>query len=182
MIHRTEIPFRERTLVFIDLETTGLSPFVHDIIEIAYLVVHHQTLKIEKEFTAKIAPAHLERADADALTLVGYTEEEWKQALSLSDVLAQLSTDASKAIPVGHVVHFDLMFLWKAYADCGLEYPLDYHYLDTVSLAYAKLQENAPTHMGLTTLCKIFQIKRERAHRAMDDIKATYELFKKLVS
>ncbi len=174
--------FSEHKLVFIDLETTGTSPWKHEIIEIAYLIVNQKDLAIEEEYTAKTKPLHIETADKEAIDLVGYNEEEWKDALPLEEPLSKLAQSGKHGIAVGQVIHFDLMFLQKAYEDMNEPYPFIYHYLDTVGLAYMKLRDNPPESFSLGSLMRRFDIPpRTRAHRAMDDIRATYELFKRIV-
>ncbi len=173
-----EKPYREQPLIFIDIETTGLSLERHEIIEIASLQVSQTDFSIQKEFSSKVAPSHIETAEKEALELVGYTEKKWEHASSLKNAITEFSKMAQNGIPVGHVIHFDLMFLQKAFGLCNLPFLLDYHYLDTVSIAYAKLKDDALFDVSLTALLKRFNIHRDRAHEAQEDIRATYELFK----
>ena len=60
---------------------------------------------------------------------------------------------------------------------------MHYHKLDTISMAWAKLNKNPDMeHFSLRDLCKHFDIKNERPHSALSDARATYELYKKLMS
>src|ERR1035441_1042254 len=73
--------FIDRSLVIVDLETTGLDPLVHEVIDIGAVRVDQASLDIEATFSAKIAPAHIELANPIALQVNGYTPEGWRHAV-----------------------------------------------------------------------------------------------------
>ena len=59
---------------------------------------------------------------------------------------------------------------------------MHYHKLDTVSVAWAKLHNDPDIeHFSLREMCVHFDIKNERAHTALSDARATFELYKKLM-
>ena len=77
--------FIDRALVITDLETTGLDPLIHEVIDIGAVRVDQATLEIEATFSAKIQPLHIELASPIALEVNGYTPEAWKHAVNQSD-------------------------------------------------------------------------------------------------
>ena len=66
---------------WIDVETTGLSPEKHRVIEIA-IEVTDQNLEVKESYESKIALDVRDRvlAEPKALEINGYTEEEWEGA------------------------------------------------------------------------------------------------------
>ena len=72
---------KDSLLAFIDTETTGLNPDVHEIIELALIVCKQISVpgrgpKIEiiKEYEWKIKPARIDLAQEDALRINGYAQ------------------------------------------------------------------------------------------------------------
>lgn len=57
----------DRPLAFTDVETTGLDPHIHEIIEIGLVLVEHKDLTVVEELNLKIKPEHIETATAEAL-------------------------------------------------------------------------------------------------------------------
>ena len=108
-----------RPLVFVDCETTGLDPACHELIEIAALRVHPQTLAVESEVALKVRPERIEDADPEALRINGYSEDAWADAVSLDEAMAQLAPVLEGAMPAGHNVAFDRGFLDAAWTRVG---------------------------------------------------------------
>lgn len=179
---------KKHNLVFLDIETTGLNPDTHEIIELGAILVEQTfdatgrgNLRVLKEAEWKIIPEHIETADPEALRINGYSQEDWKNAVSLNRALTEFKELARGGIAVGHNVSFDLSFIEKAFRKEKLVYPLHYHKLDTISLAYAKLwdKKDAQT-FSLKALCEYFGIVNEKAHTALADTRATLALYKKI--
>ena len=180
---------RMTDLAFVDIETTGLDSRVHEIIEIAVVRVRQIWVKDEKptfekifEWSAKIKPQHLEVADPVALRINGYIASDWAENVPLEDALNQLAEKTDGAIMVAHNVAFDSSFIEEQFARHNIKNKMHYHRLDTVSFAFGKLAENAEVgRYSLGELCKYFGIVNERAHSALSDARADFELFKKLM-
>ena len=73
-----------KNLAFVDVETTGLNPDTHEIIELGCVIVSQEgvgsgkpSFKIIGEIDIKIKPEHIENADPVALRVNGYDEVDW---------------------------------------------------------------------------------------------------------
>jgi len=176
-----EIDFRKRNLVFVDIETTGLEVERHEIIEIGAIVVSGKNLKALSEYCKKIIPEHIETADKEALRLNGYSEEKWKDAILLKDALIKLNRLAKNGMFTGWNITFDWTFLEKAFTRFKIKPLFDYHLIDAMSIAYAKLYDKKLLkRLGLRHVVKFYKMKGIR-HRAMEDSQATYQIFKRLM-
>ena len=173
---------RKHNLAFIDIETTGLSVIGHEIIEIGCVITDHK-LKIIEEFEIKIKPKNIENANKTALKINHYNEKDWKNGVGIEDALKVLSKKLKDCIMVGQNVAFDSGFLEYNFTKNNLKNTMHYHRLDTISIAWAKFHENEDfVHFSLREMCKYFEIKNENPHSALSDARATYELYKKLMS
>ena len=89
-----------KTLAFLDIETTGMDVNKHEIIELGCVLVKEQddgSYKIINEIDIKIQPAHIETAEPEALRVNGYDPAAWFFASSLKDALTELSAKADGA-------------------------------------------------------------------------------------
>jgi len=173
---------RKHNFAFIDIETTGSNVLEHEIIEIGCVLTSGK-LKIIEEFEFKIKPEHIENADKIALKVNHYNEKDWETAYTLSDAVDILSKKVTGCIMVGHNVAFDSGFLEHTFAKLKLQNSMHYHKLDTVSMTWAKFHNNPDIdHFSLREMCKHFGIINDRPHSALSDARATFELYKKLMS
>lgn len=174
---------RKHNFAFIDIETTGLSFIEHEIIEIGGIIAD-QNLKVVEEFELKIKPEHIEKADKIALKINHYNEKDWELGYSLKDAIEIFSKKTKDAIMIGHNIPFDAFFLDKAFFETDVKKKLFHYYmLDTVSIAFAKLQDTKDiSKFTLHELCKYFGINNKNEHTALSDARATFELYKKLMN
>lgn len=173
--------FRDRNLVFIDLEMTGLDPAVHEIIEIGCLVVD-QKCNVLKTYNKKVHPEHPESADPVAIEMTGYTNEKWLNAISLNDALAEVNVLATDAMFAGWNVLSDWLFLEKAFLKYKIDPLFDYHLIDAMSLAYTKfLHLDKPDGLNLRKVAEYYQLPMGQIHGAMEDATTTFKVFKKLM-
>ena len=172
---------RKHNFAFIDIETTGLNLLSQEIIEIG-CVIATESLEVIEEFELKIKPERIENADTVALRINHYDPSGWKDAQSLKTVMKIFSEKVKDCIMVGHNVAFDAGFLEYAFNKTNIQNTMHYHKFDTVSIAWAKMHKDPELeHFSLRELCMRFGIKNERAHSALPDARATYELYKKLM-
>src|SRR3989344_8266492 len=172
---------RKHNFAFIDIELTGLDLAKHEIIEIG-CVVATPDFKILEEFELKIKPERISDADPVSLRISHYNPAEWESARTLAEAMKIFSEKTKDCIMVGQNVAFDSAFLEYAFTKTGIKNSMHYHKLDTISIAWAKLHKEPDLeHFYLRDLCARFGIKNERAHTALSDARATFELYKKLM-
>lgn len=173
---------RKHNFAFIDIETTGINVLEHEIIEIGCIITTPK-LKIIEEFELKIKPEHIENADPVALKINHYNANDWNSAYAFREAIEILLKKTKDCIMVGQNVAFDSGFLEFSFAKINLPNDMHYHKLDTISIAWAKLnKEKDFEHFSLREMCKRFKIKNENPHSALSDARATYKLYKKLMS
>lgn len=119
---------------YIDIETTGLNPFEHEIIEIAIITETEQ-------YYAKIIPRNIEYANPKALEINGYNEQEWASAIPASKVAVRSARILDGCVIVGHNPSFDMGFLRELWDLYNCTPYIDRRYIDTVVLA----REHLPT-------------------------------------
>lgn len=173
-------PKPPRDLVFLDVETTGLDPAQHEILEVAAIRVTHDLQHI-RTFAAKVAPTRLHTASPEALAINGYDPAAWTHALTLADALDALWPLLDGAIPAGHNIGFDLGFLEAAAASTGRSpLPTDYHRLDTASLGWLCVTSGESTSWSLSPVCEALGVRRTEEHRALADAQASLEVARRV--
>lgn len=176
-----EVRVFDRDIVFFDTETTGLLPSA-EIIEIGFVKVKAHTFEIIEEGDIKLKPAHIERASAESLAIVGYDEEEWnREGVDRKEGLEMFLKHTDGAMLAGHNTVFDRQHVESELEEHGLQPNFFYKSLDTFVMAWSLLGEKPEfTKFSLGELSKYFNIDQGRAHRAIDDARTTYQVFLKL--
>ncbi|MDA8233744.1 MAG: PolC-type DNA polymerase III, partial [Clostridia bacterium] len=165
---------RGEYIVF-DLETTGFSPNVNEIIEIGAVKVLDGT--VTQRFSSFVKPEHPIPYEITQLT--GITQDMVAEAPPISEVLPRFMEFAGDGVLVAHNAFFDTGFLrvkLSQYLGRSLDNPI----LDTLGLARALLP-NLKNHK-LKTVTSEFEITLENHHRAVDDAEATTQVFLKLLN
>ncbi len=175
-----------KKLAFIDIETTGTNPFKHEILEIGCLIARQNddgTFEAVEEFEVKVQPEHIETAEPEALRINGYDESQWLFAHTLEESLKLLNQKlGGSATMIAHNITFDYSFIINAYSRLGMEDPF-FHKYDTLTMALMKFKdEEDMQRLSLRALCERFNIKNDKAHTALADVRATFEVFKKLMA
>ena len=178
-----------RPLAFLDVETTGTRPGVHELLEIGAVIVSGEPpYNITGSFSVKVKPERLEQAEAVALSINRYTDAEWRDALPVPEAVRQFCERVRGASLWGWNVGFDRAFLEAAMnrADIGLDdYDLDYTWYDLkmMFIRWAKMNgkeaEFGP-RFSLGAARRAFGIEIEDAHRALPDALSTYQVFLRL--
>lgn len=163
----------------IDIETTGLSPFWDDIIEVSAVKVRGSE-ESEKVFSSLVQPtpnADGSYVDSFIEELTGITNEMLESAPKKEQILPKLAEFVKGEVIVGHNVNFDVNFLYDAFEEVGLPH-FDNDFIDTMRLA-RRIRKDLDHHR-LGDLAEAYGIDYEGAHRSLQDCKITYRVFSAL--
>lgn len=154
--------------VCLDLETTGLNPKRDRIIEIGAVKVRRGQ-EVES-FSTFVNPGRALEARITELT--GIRDEDLAQAPDIRAVLPGLLAFLGEDVLVGHRISFDYSFVKKAATDAKMDFQA--FGVDTLQIARICLPE--VEKKNLEYLCRYYQIPH-KAHRALDDARATGQLY-----
>lgn len=173
---------RCRPLGFVDVETTGIDPHVHALIEVAVLRVDADTLAVLDRFESKVRPPEDARVEPEAARINGYSRKAWADAPGAAEVLPKVANALWGCIIAGHNPAFDWAFLTAAFRRLTLPPPeVDYHLVDTASLAWPLLRKGRIHSLSLKDLCAYFKVPNDGAHRAMADVERTFAVYRHLL-
>ncbi len=156
--------------VIVDLETTGLSKERHKITEIAAVKVKDNN--IVDKFETLVNPE--EPIPPFITKLTGINDEMVQDSPTISEALPKFLDFLGDAVFVAHNASFDMGFITHN-VQKHLQQQVKNDVLCTLQLA-RKLLPDLP-NKKLKTLCSHFDVTNETAHRAMSDVKATYQVF-----
>jgi DNA polymerase III epsilon subunit family exonuclease len=169
-------PLQEITFVVIDLETTGGAPHLGaGITEIGAVKV--RAGEVLGEFKTFIDPQHPVPAYITELT--GITDEMVFQSPTISEIfpsLLEFLGSDSETVLVAQNAPFDLSFLTFAARAHDFEWP-KYPVLDTAIIARKVLSKDEVPNCKLGTLAQFFGTETTPNHRALDDARATVDVF-----
>jgi DNA polymerase-3 subunit epsilon len=154
--------FKDRPVAITDIETTGLDASVHEIIDLAVLVVDPTTLKPLDEYHARIRPRNIRAAAKRALEVAGYGPRAWADAVDLETALTVYSQKAANAVFCSYNMYLAYSFLDAGFKATGVEDPTDYHRLDLFSLAWSRLGMGSA---NMDAICKRLNIVPEATPR-----------------
>lgn len=183
-------------LLWLDFETGGLDPRLHDITEISGIVDIGGSAV--EEFQLLLQPSMNQRLGQQALTLQGRTlEEVQNHPLTQREGREELIKIMSRYVDKydrtdkftwgGQNPSFDIAFaqhLWKTQGDPYFGAWFDYHPLDLMAvIAALKTRGYFPglPNFKLVSICAALAIKLENAHNALEDIRATRAAFYKAI-
>jgi oligoribonuclease (3'-5' exoribonuclease) len=172
----------EFAFAWLDCEFGGLDPAQHDITEIAVVVTDYRLAELgAAEWKVRARP---ERVTLESAKISGWSEEAWREAPPLRQVLGELAgllPRARTVVPAGQNVRMDVQFLELAYSRCELPYPFDYHVIDLASLFYAWSLVSGEVLPALSlrqAAVTAGLIQGPVPHRAMADARLALETFR----
>lgn len=157
------------SFIFLDIETNGIDPDVHQIIEFA--AVKWQDGKILETFESLTNPRALLPYEITLLT--GITDAELKTAPLFSEIKPRVLDFIGDLPIVGHNIAFDISFLRSHH--CEIKNPE----IDTLDLARILLLKE-PSY-ALEVLMKKYDLPTKPSHRAMADVETTISFFEFLL-
>lgn len=185
--------FRGFLPVVVDVETTGINPLKHALLEICVVLIqindegefHPKSVHFEHVLPfagAEIDTKSLEFLQIDPYQPLRFAVDEKKALMNLFSPIYQYLKEqhCQKAVLVGHNAWFDLLFINEAIKRTGLRSPFhSFTCFDTATLAGLMY--------GQTVLSKAIQaagldFNSKEAHSAIYDAEKTAELFCTMVN
>lgn len=155
----------------VDLETTGLNPKLDKIIEIGAVKV--QGGRVTDTFQTFVRPG---RTLTERVTeLTGIELKQLEDAPVIQEILLGFLDFAGELPLLGHRILFDYSFLKRAFVN--EKQPFERTGIDTLKLSRKYLPDLPSRKLG--DLCAYYGIEIQ-AHRALEDAKATHQLYQKL--
>ena len=159
--------------VVFDIETTGFSATSDRIIEIGAVKVKDGN--ITDYYSTFVNPEVPIPFEITKLTSI--TDDMVVDAKKIDEILPEFLEFVGEAALVAHNAGFDVGFIKENAKRLGLK--SKYTYLDTVALARVLLPTLAKYKLNI--VAKALNISLENHHRAVDDAKATAEIFVKFI-
>jgi DNA polymerase-3 subunit epsilon len=157
--------------VVIDLETTGLSSYYDKIIELAAIKIKDN--KTIDTFSTLCNPEI--EIDDFITNLTGITNNMVKDAPKIKDILEDYIAFIGDSILVGHYINFDVNFIYDYY---GRRFIKRFSNDDTWRLSRKVFPELE--HHRLSDMVEYLGVENKKAHRALSDCIATYNIYLEL--
>ena len=158
--------------MILDFETTGLSKTMHKITEVAAVKVKKGYI-IDK-FETLVNP---ECSIPEHITgITGIDDNLVKDSPTLDKVISDLVDFIGDSVIVAHNAEFDYGFLAHN-VEKHLNQRINNSKICTRRLAKKLLPD--VKRKTLSEVCKFLEVENETAHRAMSDVKATFQVFNK---
>ena len=158
--------------VVVDIETTGLSPKIDKITEIAaYKIING---KITDTFKSLVNPEI--EISQEIIELTGITNEMVSDADKVDKVLKSFLEFCGNAIIVAHNAEFDVSFIKYNLSLIGIEYKPTI--IDTLALTRGLAPDLK--RFRLNDVCEALGVELKNHHRADNDAEATALVFIKL--
>lgn len=158
--------------VVVDLEMTGLNVKSDRILEVGAARVRKG--EVTETFSSLVAPDF--QLPTEVVKLTGITDEMARSGGKPKEVLPRFLEFLGGDVLVGQNIIFDYGFLKQWAVNQRLEF--ERQAVDTLKLARHFLAQEEKK--DLESLCRYFGVRRENAHRALDDALATREIFERL--
>lgn len=133
-------------MAFVDVETTGLTPGYHEMIDIGIVMTDLDGAELGELFV-RIQPEHPERTDDGARAVNAFDEQTWREhgALSVDDAIERITgfhsdtAGGRKVLMVAFNSQFDAAFLDHLFRSRERSWREMYHYfvLDLPSMAWS---------------------------------------------
>jgi DNA polymerase-3 subunit epsilon len=181
-----------KKMLYFDVETTGLNPAVHEIIQLSG-IIEWDGQEVDR-FDFRVKPRNFDVIDPKALEVTGLKIEDLEKYPDADLVFLNLKKTfdrhinrydkIDKFIPVAHNGKFDMDFLNAFFVSNHDPYFgswVSWNLIDTMAIArYLFIMNNIPIEgFKLEHLCRYFDIPLD-AHDSMNDIVATREVLYKM--
>ena len=179
-----------KDLLLIDIESTGLDPDRHEIIQLAGILLDKKTLKEKKSFVSFVKPKNWKNRDKESMAVNKIEYNQLQNAPSITQVLRKFNRTFPKNVVLSYYVGImDIIFLHAAYKKAKMKYPFDYHTFNIWSLFYPYMAKKNKLKsrkqfagFGLESMLEHFKIKvKGNLHDALVDCKMEAEVLRKVV-
>jgi len=161
--------------IIVDIETTGLDPATHEIIEIGALKI--VDLEIKDVFNTLIKPRGIVTPQIEALT--GISPDMLVDQPSFQQIAPNfLKFVSGDTILVCHNCDFDIAFLKQHYATLNGK---NFNPTTVCTLRTSRFLYPGLTSHKLRSMAEHFGIPAQNAHRALGDVETTFQLWLKLI-
>jgi oligoribonuclease len=173
--------------IFLDIETTGLDPLAHRVLEIAFKFIDLNSGEVLTKFLEKVSqpPEVWEKSDKTSLVINGFSPDEFENsideataALQIKEIFQSFGIARGKAIFICQNPSFDRAYfsqLISTYDQENLNWP--YHWLDFASMYWALYVTNSKQnsidniHLSKDKIAQIHGLPTEQQpHRAMNGV------------
>lgn len=155
---------------FLDLETTGLSPWFGDrICEVG--IVFTEGRRIKQQYQSLVNPEH--PISPGAASTNGLTDEQLSHAPLFADIADDVAEWLKGTVVVCHNAQFDIQFLDSEFRRLKREIQIP-NLIDTLILA--RQNYDLPSY-SLLSIAESFHIPVTNSHRALDDAMTDRAIF-----
>jgi len=162
----------DKEMVVLDVETTGLSSFTDEIVEIGAVKI--KNFVVVDKFSTFVRPSR--HIPSDVSDIHGITDEMCAGAPPITEVMSDFLDFLGGSVIVAHNAGFDMSFLHSAAKQTGRE--INNPVVDTLEISRSLF--TAKSHR-LSALAEEFGIGQKKFHRAFDDAATTARVFERLV-
>lgn len=163
---------KQKAMVFLDLETTGLDPLNDQIIEIGAIKIEQgQTV----EFHCLVQTDHTVSPAVTELT--GISQEMLRAGTPLSDSMHALRDFIDGVTLIGYNISFDIRFINAAFSKFNID-RIQNTVIDLISIC--KKKNSFQANYKFETSLKEYQITNTVPHRALEDARLMHQLYMKL--
>ena len=176
----------------VDVETTGLNPNYHEMIDIGIIIIN-QNLEIKGQYFSKVLPSFPERIDPIAQSINGFDLQRWTQeeAISEEELINQmnifLNNYIGKPIFIAFNSWFDSGFLRNLLNEYDYKFNdwFDYRVLDipSIALACGYFPKTPDFNEKLATLLEVQpETKDPLKHTGESGVNFNYALLRSLMN
>jgi DNA polymerase III epsilon subunit-like protein len=176
--------FRHRDLCFIDIETTGATLGMHEIIDIAVIRTDPTGETLQQTWHKLIQPKHPELMSPEASKINGFSPQRWAYADESSSALwREFASVVRNSVAVCQNPSFDRGFISLAAGAYGIQHlDVDYHWIGIESLAWPLYGFKEIPNLRLESICERFGLPPEpMPHTALNGAKKCREAYKALM-
>jgi len=165
--------------IFVDVETSGLDPYIADVTEIAAVYVDDDyNVDIKHPFHIRLFIQNPENVEEEALEISHYNESLWEKTgvkaeegiLKFNEWLKKKSP-SRKPIIVAANAEFDKSMIFATCDRFHISPFIDPVWLDMIGLWIVYKHKHGLMHLGNSqaVIAKHFNIKNPKAHQALAD-------------